>query len=54
MVLATYLRQSAMTLGDWQLASVIAVIMVVVTVLVMWLLNKLAARLDRRLYEEEN
>lgn len=54
MVLATYLRQSAMTLGDWQLASVIAVIMVVVTVLVMWLLNKLAARLDRRLYEEGN
>lgn len=54
MVLATYLRQSAMTLGDWQLASVIAVIMVVVTVLVMWLLNKLAARLDRRMYEEEN
>lgn len=53
MVLATYLRQSAMTLGDWQLASVIAVIMVVVTVLVMWVLNSLAARLDRRMYEEE-
>lgn len=53
MVLATYLRQSAMTLGDWQLASVIAVIMVVITVLVMWVLNKLAARLDRRMYEEE-
>lgn len=53
MVLATYLRQSAMTLGDWQLASVIAVIMVVITVLVMWGLNKLAGRLDRRMYEGE-
>lgn len=54
MVLATYLRQSAMTLGDWQLASVIAVIMVVITVLVMWGLNKLAGRLDRRMYEGES
>lgn len=53
MVLATYLRQSAMTLGDWQLASVIAVIMVLITVFVMWALNKLAARLDRRMYEGE-
>lgn len=53
MVLATYLRQSAMTLGDWQLASVTAVIMVVITVLVMRVLNKLAARLDRRMYGEE-
>ena len=43
-----------MTLGDWQLASVIAVIMVVITVLVMWGLNKLAGRLDRRMYEGES
>src|SRR5699024_8454024 len=54
MVLSTYLRQSVMTLGDWQLASVIAVIMVVITVLVMWGLNKLAGRLDRRMYEGES
>lgn len=48
MVLATFLRQNAMTLGDWQSASVIAFIMIVITLLVMKGLNLLASSIDKR------
>ncbi|HFI0464253.1 TPA: ABC transporter permease [Streptococcus suis] len=48
MVLATFLRQQAMTLGNWQTASVIAALMVILTLLVMKGLNLAASRLDKR------
>lgn len=48
MVLATFIYQRAMTVGDWNGAAVIALIMIVVTVVVIKGFNSLAARLDRR------
>lgn len=48
MLLATFIYQKAMTLGDWTGASVIAAIMIVATLVVMKGLNTLAAKLDRR------
>jgi len=48
MLLATFIYQKAMTLGDWNGASVIATIMIVATLVVMKGLNTLAAKLDRR------
>lgn len=48
MVLATLIYQRAMSVSDWTGASVIAFIMIVVTLLVIKGFNALAARLDRR------
>lgn len=48
MMMATFLYQNAMTLGNWRNAGVIALIMIVTTVLVMNLFNWFAARIDRR------
>lgn len=48
MMLATLLNQKATTLGNWNSASVIALIMIILTVSVMSLLNILAKRLDKR------
>lgn len=48
MLLATFIYQRAMTLGDWNGASVIAMIMIIATLVVMKGLNTLAAKLDRR------
>ncbi|WP_053368174.1 ABC transporter permease [Bacillus sp. FJAT-27245] len=48
MMLATFLYQSATALGNWQGASVIALIMIVVTLIVMKLFNVVAKRMDRR------
>lgn len=48
LVLSTFIYQRAMTLNDWTGAGVIAFIMIVITLVVMKLLNALAARLDRR------
>lgn len=48
MMMSTFLYQNAMALGDWQSASVIALIMIVTTMLVMKGFNILASRLDKR------
>lgn len=45
-VISTFLYQNAMTLNDWQAASVIAVIMIVITFVVVGLMNKWANRLN--------
>ena len=47
-VLATLIYQKTMTLGDWQGASVVATIMIVVTLIVVKGINFLASRLDKR------
>ncbi|MGK0550911.1 ABC transporter permease [Enterococcus faecalis] len=48
MMMSTFLYQKATTLGDWNSASVLAFIMIVVTLIVMKLLNSIAKRVDRR------
>ena len=48
MMMSTFLYQNAMTLGNWQNAGVIALIMIVTTMCVMKAFNLLAARIDRR------
>jgi putative spermidine/putrescine transport system permease protein len=48
MMLSTFLYQKASTLGDWQSAGMIALIMIVITLLVMAVLNGIAKRLDSR------
>lgn len=48
MLLSTLLYQKAMTLNDWTGASVIALIMIVITLVVMKVLNSVANRLDKR------
>ncbi len=47
-MLATFLYQSATALGNWQGASVIALIMIVATLIVMKLFNWVAGRMDKR------
>lgn len=51
MVLATFLRQQASTLGNWQGASVIALVMILITLVVMKSLNLVAGKLDQRMSE---
>ena len=48
MVLATLIYQRAMSLGDWNGASAVALIMIVITLIVIRGFNALAARLDKR------
>jgi putative spermidine/putrescine transport system permease protein len=48
MVLATLIYQRAMSVGDWNGASVVALIMILVTLIVIKGFNALAARLDKR------
>ena len=48
MMLATLLYQRATTLGDWTSASVIALVMIVITFAVMKTLNLLAKSMDKR------
>lgn len=48
MVLATLIYQRAMSVGDWNGASVVALIMIVITLIVIRGFNALAARLDKR------
>ena len=48
MMLATLLYQRAITLGDWTSASVIALVMIVITFAVMKALNLLAKSMDKR------
>lgn len=48
MVLATFIYQRAMSVGDWNGAAVISLIMIVVTLAVIKGFNALAKRLDQR------
>ena len=48
MMMSTFLYQKANTLGDWNAASVLALIMIIVTLIVMQLLNVVAKKVDRR------
>ena len=48
LVLATFIYQKAMSVGDWTGASVIATIMIIITVLVIKILNGVAVKLDKR------
>lgn len=48
MMMSTFLYQNAMTLGNWQNAGVIALIMIVTTMVVIKGFNLLAARIDKR------
>ena len=48
MVMATFMYQRAMAVGDWNGAAVISLIMIVVTLIVIKGFNALANRLDRR------
>lgn len=48
MLLSTFIYQKAMTLADWDGASVIAAIMIVTTFVVMKILNTISSKLDRR------
>lgn len=48
MVLATLVYQKAMSLGDFTGAAVVATIMIITTVIVINVLNSLAAKLDKR------
>ena len=48
MVLATLIYQRAMSVGDWNGASAVALIMIVITLIVIRGFNALAAKLDRR------
>lgn len=48
MVLATLIYQRAMSVGDWNGASVVALIMIVVTLAVIKGFNALAAKMDKR------
>lgn len=48
MVLATLIYQRVMSVGDWNGASAVALIMIVITLIVIRGFNALAARLDKR------
>lgn len=48
MLLATFLYQKAMALGDWSGASVIAFVMIVTTIVVMRVFNWIAGKADKR------
>ena len=48
MVLATLIYQRAMSVGDWNGASAVALVMIVITLIVIRGFNALAARLDKR------
>ena len=47
-VMATFIYEKAMHLGDWTGASVVAIIMIITTVIAMKGLNYVAGRLDKR------
>lgn len=48
LVMSTLIYQQAMTLGDWNQASVVAVVLIIMTVLVMGLMRLVTRWLDRR------
>lgn len=48
LVMATLIYQRAITLNDWTGASVIAAVMIIATIIVMKVLNSIAAKVDKR------
>ena len=48
MVLSTLIYQKSMTLGDWSGASIVATIMIVTTLTVMFVINNLAKKVNKR------
>jgi putative spermidine/putrescine transport system permease protein len=48
LVMATLIYQQAMTLGDWNQASVVAVVLIIMTVVVLGLMRLVTRWLDRR------
>lgn len=48
LVLATFIYQKAMAVGDWTGASVVAAIMIIITVVVIKVLNLIAKKMDKR------
>lgn len=48
LVMPTLLYQQAMTLGNWQNASVIALILILISTLSMWVMRRIGYYLDRR------
>ena len=48
LVLATFIYQKAMAVGDWTGASVVATIMIIITIVVIKVLNIIANNLDKR------
>lgn len=48
LVMSTLIYQQAMTLGNWQKASVIALILIIISALSMWIMKKINYFLDRR------
>ena len=53
MMMATFLYQRASTLGDWNGVAVIALVMILTTLIVMWLFNVIANKIDRREFPNE-
>lgn len=49
LVMSTLIYQQAMTLGNWKTASVIAIILILISALSMTIMRKLSHRLDRRI-----
>ncbi|MFC0272649.1 ABC transporter permease [Metabacillus herbersteinensis] len=45
-VISTFLYQNAITLNDWNLASIVATIMIVVTILIITIMNGMAKKLN--------
>ena len=48
MVMSTFINQKALALGDWNGASVVSMIMIVVTLIVTVVFNMIASKLNRR------
>lgn len=48
LVMSTLIYQQAMTLGNWQNASVIALILILISALSMWIMRRMSHYLDRR------
>lgn len=48
LVMSTLIYQQAMTLGNWQNASVIALILILISALSMWIMRRVSHHLDRR------
>lgn len=48
LVMSTLIYQQAMTLGNWQSASVIAIVLIIISALSMWIMRRISRLLDRR------
>ncbi|CCI84545.1 hypothetical protein FC52_GL001504 [Lactobacillus pasteurii DSM 23907 = CRBIP 24.76] len=48
LVMSTLIYQQAMTLGNWQSASVVAIVLILISAFSMWLMRRISHMLDRR------